>query len=55
MATEEKGMEGSLRPKCQELGRMAEALNSALNRRLDVLKLSKHMHEQISAVSEIYS
>jgi hypothetical protein len=48
---QEKELEGSLRPKCQELERMADALKSALRRRFDVLHMSKQMHEQISVVS----
>lgn len=41
----------SLLPKCDELERMADALSGALERRTEVLKLSKDMHEQILAVS----
>lgn len=49
---QEKELEGSLRPKCDELQRMKDALQGALQRRLDVLRLSKQMHEQISVVSD---
>lgn len=41
----------SLSPKRDELTRMADALESALERRARVLRLSKNMHEQISQVS----
>uniref|UniRef100_A0AC35THF6 CRAL-TRIO domain-containing protein n=1 Tax=Rhabditophanes sp. KR3021 TaxID=114890 RepID=A0AC35THF6_9BILA len=41
-------LSGSLLPKCDELTRMSDALNSAFTRRTEVLKLSKTMHEQIS-------
>ncbi|VDD93194.1 unnamed protein product [Enterobius vermicularis] len=43
---------GSLLPKCDELERMADALTGALERRAQVLKLSKGMHEQILNVSK---
>ena len=36
--------------KCEELGRMADALASALDRRAQVLRLSEAMHRQISQV-----
>lgn len=49
---QEKELEGSLKPKCDELNRMKDALHGALQRRLDVLRLSKQMHEQISVVSK---
>uniref|UniRef100_A0AC34QR85 Uncharacterized protein n=1 Tax=Panagrolaimus sp. JU765 TaxID=591449 RepID=A0AC34QR85_9BILA len=38
----------SLLPKCDELSRMADALTSALDRRTQVLLLSRNMHDQIS-------
>ncbi|GMT32832.1 hypothetical protein PFISCL1PPCAC_24129, partial [Pristionchus fissidentatus] len=38
----------SILPKCDELGRMAEALAGALLRRSEVLRLSIQMHSQIS-------
>ncbi|KAK6010665.1 hypothetical protein OSTOST_24281, partial [Ostertagia ostertagi] len=42
------GISGSLLPKCDELERMAEALNGALQRRATVLRMSIAMHTQIS-------
>ncbi|EYC45731.1 hypothetical protein Y032_0418g1116 [Ancylostoma ceylanicum] len=42
------GISGSLLPKCDELERMAEALNGALQRRATVLRMSITMHTQIS-------
>ena len=61
-ASEERELEShgllnadSLAPKCDELKRMADALNSALERRTNVLQLSKRMHAQISQVSSISS
>uniref|UniRef100_A0A915JCJ1 Guanine nucleotide exchange factor DBS n=1 Tax=Romanomermis culicivorax TaxID=13658 RepID=A0A915JCJ1_ROMCU len=44
-------LEGSLKPKCSELTRMREALQNALQRRLEILRLSKQMHEQISVAN----
>ncbi|VDN93149.1 unnamed protein product [Brugia pahangi] len=42
-------MIASLLPKCDELDRMADALSGALERRSQVLRLSKDMHQQIHA------
>ncbi|VDM41494.1 unnamed protein product [Toxocara canis] len=51
ISTQDVELAGSLLPKCDELARMADALTGALDRRSQVLTLSKDMHEQILAVS----
>ncbi|CAB3400684.1 unnamed protein product [Caenorhabditis bovis] len=43
---------GSLKPKCEELARMADALTGALERRSAVLTLSSTMHDQISQANK---
>ncbi|KAH7698415.1 hypothetical protein AAVH_34492, partial [Aphelenchoides avenae] len=48
MLTKDVELTDSLAPKCEELERMADALSGALDRRAQVLRLSKNMHEQIS-------
>ncbi|KAK6766513.1 hypothetical protein RB195_026048 [Necator americanus] len=48
ISTNDVGISGSLLPKCDELERMAEALNGALQRRATVLRMSITMHTQIS-------
>uniref|UniRef100_A0A0N4Z5V2 CRAL-TRIO domain-containing protein n=1 Tax=Parastrongyloides trichosuri TaxID=131310 RepID=A0A0N4Z5V2_PARTI len=49
---QDNAISGSLLPKCDELTRMAEALQSALNRRAEVLQLSMTMHRQISEANK---
>ncbi|VDM59767.1 unnamed protein product [Angiostrongylus costaricensis] len=48
ISANDAGIMGSLLPKCDELERMADALNGALQRRATVLRMSVGMHEQIS-------
>lgn len=50
MAIQDVELTDSLLPKCDELSRMADALTSALDRRTQVLILSRNMHDQISQV-----
>lgn len=51
ISSQDVELTGSLLPKCDELDRMADALNGALERRSQVLRLSKDMHQQIRAVN----
>lgn len=53
MLTKDVELTDSLAPKCEELERMADALSGALDRRAQVLRLSKNMHEQISEVGTL--
>ncbi|KAE9417362.1 hypothetical protein Angca_004236, partial [Angiostrongylus cantonensis] len=48
ISANDAGIMGSLLPKCDELERMADALNGALQRRSTVLRMSVGMHTQIS-------
>uniref|UniRef100_A0AC34GP61 Uncharacterized protein n=1 Tax=Panagrolaimus sp. ES5 TaxID=591445 RepID=A0AC34GP61_9BILA len=48
IAMQDLELSDSLLPKTDELARMASALTSALDRRTQVLLLSRNMHEQIS-------
>uniref|UniRef100_A0A7E4V5K9 Guanine nucleotide exchange factor DBS-like spectrin-like domain-containing protein n=1 Tax=Panagrellus redivivus TaxID=6233 RepID=A0A7E4V5K9_PANRE len=48
IAMQDLELSDSLLPKCDELSRMADALTSALDRRTQVLLLSRNMHDQIS-------
>uniref|UniRef100_A0A0K0F1X9 CRAL-TRIO domain-containing protein n=1 Tax=Strongyloides venezuelensis TaxID=75913 RepID=A0A0K0F1X9_STRVS len=50
--SQDNQLSGSLLPKCDELTRMAEALQSALNRRAEVLQLSMTMHRQIAEANK---
>uniref|UniRef100_A0A0M3K2B3 MCF.2 cell line derived transforming sequence b n=1 Tax=Anisakis simplex TaxID=6269 RepID=A0A0M3K2B3_ANISI len=50
ISTQDVELSGSLLPKCDELSRMADALTNALDRRSQVLTLSKDMHQQILEV-----
>uniref|UniRef100_A0A915AZA4 DH domain-containing protein n=1 Tax=Parascaris univalens TaxID=6257 RepID=A0A915AZA4_PARUN len=52
ISTQDVELAGSLLPKCDELARMADALTGALDRRSQVLTLSKDMHEQIVAANK---
>ncbi|KAE9555927.1 hypothetical protein FO519_000907 [Halicephalobus sp. NKZ332] len=48
IAMQDVELSDSLLPKCDELSRMADALTSALDRRTQVLLLSRNMHDQIA-------
>jgi len=48
IAMQDVELSDSLLPKCEELSRMADALTSALDRRTQVLLLSRNMHDQIA-------
>uniref|UniRef100_A0A0K0DUC5 CRAL-TRIO domain-containing protein n=1 Tax=Strongyloides stercoralis TaxID=6248 RepID=A0A0K0DUC5_STRER len=50
--SQDNELSGSLLPKCDELTRMAEALQSALDRRAEVLQLSMTMHRQIAEANK---
>ena len=50
IAMQDVELSDSLLPKCEELSRMADALTSALDRRTQVLLLSRNMHDQIAQV-----
>ncbi|KAK0404505.1 hypothetical protein QR680_017481 [Steinernema hermaphroditum] len=52
LSTKDTEIAGSLVPKCSELGRMADALASALDRRAQVLRLSENMHRQIAEANQ---
>ncbi|MFH4980951.1 hypothetical protein AB6A40_007660 [Gnathostoma spinigerum] len=52
ISSHEVELSASLLPKCDELTRMADALESAVGRRREILRLSKAMHQQIKQASE---
>ncbi|VDM95553.1 unnamed protein product [Thelazia callipaeda] len=51
ISSQDVELTASLLPKCDELDRMANALSGALERRSQVLRLSKEMHQQILAAN----
>ncbi|KAM3729038.1 Guanine nucleotide exchange factor DBS [Dirofilaria immitis] len=51
ISSQDVELTASLLPKCDELDRMADALSGALERRSQVLQLSKDMHQQIYAAN----